>query len=98
MYQYRIKDKSIREVLIPLSSEVNFVWNFCNDVARRRHKESRFFTNESDLNELTKGSSKLLNINSQSIQATCQELLKQIKKRKVVRFRTRKKKLGWITN
>jgi len=50
MYQYRIKDKSIREVLIPLSSEVNFVWNFCNDVARRRYKESRFFTNESDIN------------------------------------------------
>ena len=92
-YQYRI---CIREVLIPLSSEVNFVWNFCNDIVRRRDKESRFFTNESDLNELTKGSSKLLNINSQSIQAIYQELLKQIKKRKLVRFRTRKKKLGWI--
>ena len=95
-YQYRIKDKSLREVLIPLSSEVNFVWNFCNGVVRRRYKESRFFTNESDLTELTRGSSKLLNINSQSIQAIYQELLKQIKKRKIVRFRTRKKKLGWI--
>ena len=95
-YQYRIKDKSLREVLIPLSSEVNFVWNFCNDIVRKRYKESRFFTNESDLTELTRGSSKLLKINSQSIQAIYQELLKQIKKRKIVRFRTRKKKLGWI--
>lgn len=45
---------------------------------------------------MTKGSSKELNINSQSIQATYEELLKQVKKRKIVRFRSRKNKLGWI--
>ena len=37
-YQYIIKVKSIREVLIPLSSEVNFLWNFCNEIVRRRYK------------------------------------------------------------
>ena len=31
-YQYRIKDSSIKNVLIPMSGTVNFVWNFCNDV------------------------------------------------------------------
>ena len=95
-YQYRIKDSSIKDVLIPMSSEVNFVWNFCNDVIRKRWKESRFFTYESTLNLLTKGSSKELNINSQTIQATFQELLKQVKKRKLVRFRSRKRRLGWL--
>ena len=95
-YKYRIKDSSIKKVLVSMSNEVNLVWNFCNEVIRRRWKESRFFTYESTLNSLTKGSSKELNINSQTIQATFQELLKQVKKRKVVRFRSRKRKLGWV--
>jgi hypothetical protein len=94
-YQYRIKDSSIKDVLIPMSSEVNFVWNFCNDVIRRRWKESRFFTNESVLSLLTKSSSKFLNINAQSIQAISEEILKQVKKRKLVRFRSRKRRLAF---
>jgi len=95
-YQYRIKDSSVKKVLIPMSSEVNFVWNFSNDVIKRRWKESRFYTDEKILGYLTKGSSKDLLINAQTIQATYQELLNQVKKRKKVRFRSRRRKLGWI--
>ena len=95
-YQYRIKDSSIRDVLIPMSSAVNYIWNFCNDIVRRRWQESRFYTSESTLHELTKGASKLFNLNSQTIQAIYEELLKQVKKRKRVRFRSAKWKRKWI--
>jgi len=95
-YQYRIKDSTVKKTLLRMSSDVNFVWNFCNEVVRKRYKESRFFTDASFLHELTKGSSKELNINSQTIQATFQELLIKIKKHKKIRFRSRKRKLGWI--
>jgi hypothetical protein len=53
-YQYRIKDSTVKKTLIQLSSNVNFVWNFCNDVVRRRYKESRFLTDEKLLTSLTK--------------------------------------------
>jgi transposase len=96
-YQYRIKDSTVKKTLISMAASVNFVWNFSNDIVRRRWKESRFFTYDSTLNLLTKGSSKELPINSQTIQATFQELLKQVKKnKKQIRFRSRKNKLGWI--
>jgi hypothetical protein len=81
-YQYRIKDSTVKKTLIQLSSNVNFVWNFCNDVVRRRYKESRFLTDEKLLTSLTKGSSKELLINSQTIQATFQDLLTKVKKHK----------------
>ena len=87
-YQYRIKDRSIREVLIPMASEVNFVWNFCNNIIRKLWKESRFYTKEALLGELTKGASKLLGINSQTIQAVYQELLFQVKQHGFIRFRS----------
>jgi hypothetical protein len=96
-YQYRIKDSTVKKTLLSMSSSVNFVWNFCNDIVRRRWKESRFLTNESVLNSLTKGSSKELPINSQTIQATYESLLLRVKKhKKQIRFRSRKTKLGWI--
>ena len=95
-YQYRIKDSSIRDVLIPMSSAVNFVWNYCNDIIRKNWQQSRFYTDEKLLSSVTKGASKLFNINSQTIQAIYEELLKQVKKRKRVRFRSAKWKRKWI--
>ena len=72
-YQYRIKDSSIRDVLIPMSSAVNFIWNYCNDIVRKNWQQSRFYTDEKLLSSLTKGASKFVNINSQSIQAIYEE-------------------------
>jgi putative transposase len=96
-YQYRIKDSGIKKNLIVMSSQVNFIWNSCNEVVRKRWKESRFYTDESILRSLTKGSSKELDINAQTIQAISEELLKNTKQfKKSLRFRSRKKKLGWI--
>ena len=96
-YRFRLKDGSRRDELKALAGHVNFVWNFCNDVIRRRWRESRFYTTKSDLQVLVKGSSKLLEINSQTIQAVAHECLLRVQKtRKNVRFRTGRKNLGWI--
>ena len=98
-YQYRIKDSSVKTILTKMSSNVNFVWNHCNEIVRKNWKESRQYTNETILNSITKGTSKEegILINSQSIQAVYEDLLQKVKKhKKQIRFRSRKTKLGWI--
>ena len=94
-YRYRIKDQNCREQLQRMARDVNYLWNYCNDIKNRRWQESRRQTNESDLSRLTKGSSKLLGINAQSIQAVYQELLTRGRCKRI-RFRSRRTKLGWV--
>ena len=75
------------------------MFNFANEVIRNNWKTSRKYTTKNDLHALTKGSSKLLGINSQTIQAVAYEVLaKTQQSRKNIRFRTAKggKNLGWI--
>jgi putative transposase len=96
-FRYRLKDGGKRDTLKHLAGQCNFVWNFTNEIIRRRWKESRFYTSRSDLNPLLKGSSKDLEINSQTIQAIAYECLLRVQKsKKQVRFRTGKKNLGWV--
>ena len=96
-YKFRLKDGTKRQELKLLAGNVNFVWNFSNSVIRKRWQTSRFFTSKNDLHVLTKGSSKLLEVNSQTVQAVAYECLLRVQKTKGrVRFRTGKKNLGWI--
>lgn len=98
-YSYRLKDGNKRELLRGLAGEVNFVWNFSNEFIRSRWKASRKYTSRGDLHTVTRGSSKLLRINAQTIQAVAYEcLLRTQKAKKFVRFRTAKggKNLGWV--
>jgi len=95
-YSYRIKDSRSKKLFSYMARDVNFVWNFSNDVIRRRWKESRKYTSGYDLNSLVKGSSKELLINSQTVQAVAYECaLRTQKAKKSLRFRGRKS-LGWI--
>ena len=97
-YSFRIKDSQKRKVLEKMSGSVNFIWNFCNDTAiqalERSHWISKF-----ELSNLTAGSSKLLGLHSQTLQAICEEYAtrrKQFKKTKL-NWRSRKKgALGWV--
>ena len=73
-YRFRLKDGSTSKNLKIRAGSVNFVWNYCNDVIRTNWKASRRYTQESDLQVLTKGASKGLPLNSQTIQATYQEI------------------------
>ena len=98
-YQYRIKDSTTKKTLIKLASNVNYIWNFSLDITKKRWKESRLYTDAKLLNSLTKGSSKEdeILINSQTIQATYQEVIKKTKQfKKPPKFRSRRNKLGWI--
>jgi len=96
-YKFRLKDSGTKERLKALAYEVNLVWNYSNEIIRKRWKESRFYTNRSDLNHLMAGASKDLDINSQTVQAVAYECLLRTKKaKKNVRWRSSKKGLGWV--
>ena len=96
-YQFRLKDGNLRLFLKKLAWETNLVWNYVNDIVRKRWKESRLYTSEADLNKLLKGSSEFLSINAQSIQAITQEYLLKLKTvKKFLRWRSVKKHLGWL--
>ena len=98
----RIKDKHCK-VLDQLASEVNFVWNYVNDLCFKHLQRTGKFFSAFDIAKYTAGASKELNLHSQSIQAITEELVlrrKQFKKAKlkwrVSNPNSSKKSLGWI--
>ena len=98
----RIKDKNCK-VLNQLATEVNFVWNYVNDLCFKHLKNTGQFFSAYDIAQYTKGTSKECNLHSQTIQAVTEELIirrKQFKKAKL-KWRVSNKKsarrsLGWI--
>ena len=98
----RIKDKNLK-VLDQLASEVNFVWNYANDLGFKYLKRTGEFLSSYDVDKYTKGASKECGLHSQTIQAISAELVtrrKQFKKAKL-KWRVSNKKsarrsLGWI--
>ena len=99
----RIKDKHCK-VLIQLASEVNFVWNYVNDLGLKHLQRTGKFFSAYDIAKYTAGASKAgLSLHSQTIQAVTEELVtrrKQFKKAKlkwrVSNRKSPKKSLGWI--
>jgi IS605 OrfB family transposase len=95
---YRLKDSSCRNQLRKLAWACNDVWNYANERnAYRwafRHKTLSAF----DLHKLTAGVSKELGIHSQTVQAVVDEFCKasQQFKRPKLRWRSRKRSLGWV--
>ncbi len=97
----RIKDKHAT-VLNAMACEVNFVWNFCNDLSYKHLQRTGKFFSGYDLDQYTTGATKEgLRISSITVQAVSAELVtrrKQFKKAKL-RWRTSfgaRKSLGWI--
>lgn len=98
----RIKDKHCN-VLNQMASEVNFVWNYVNDLCFKHLQRKQQFFSAYDIAKYTKGTSKECNLHSQTIQAVAEELVtrrKQFKKAKL-KWRVSNKKsarrsLGWI--
>ena len=71
----RIKDKHSK-VLNQLASEVNFVWNYVNDLCFKHLQRTGNFFSAFDIATYTKGASKAgLNLHSQTIQAITEELV-----------------------
>lgn len=96
-YKYRIKSKNIK-FLNKLAREVNFVWNYFNEISIKKMKDGRGFTGEFELNKLTTGSTKAgLTLNLSSIQGVSRIFCKSKKQFKKVNLRWRgRKSLGFI--
>jgi len=96
-YSYRIKDGNVSKQLNKLAKAVNFVWNYCNETSYYAIKNRRKFLSKYDFRPLTKGASKELPINSQTVQAISDEYVTRRKQFKKAKLKWRgKKSLGWV--
>jgi putative transposase len=96
----RVKDKHAR-FLRTGAGEVNCVWNFCNDLSYRCLRRDRRWLSGFDLQKYTKGSSKLMAIDSTAVQSVCEEFATRRKQFGKAKLRWRKtygvgRSLGWI--
>lgn len=99
----RIKDKHCK-VLDQLASEVNFVWNYVNDLCFKHLQRTGKFLSAFDVAKYTSGSSKAgLNLHSQTVQAVTEELITRRKQFKKAKLKWRvsdknsaRRSLGWI--
>jgi len=76
---------------------VNFVWNYCNETQRKAVESHRKWLHWMTLTKLTAGSSKLLDLNAQTIQSICKTFYdsRTTHKRPWLRWRS-KRSLGWV--
>ena len=76
---------------------MNFVWNFCNDSQRFAILHCKRWPTGFDLSGLCKGTSKLLGLHSQTVQAVCERYAKnrQTFKKRSLRVRG-KRDCGWV--
>ena len=95
-YRFRLKDKHAAE-LNRQARAVNVVWNYCNEMQQKAVRSGRRWLTAIDLQKLTAGSSKQLDIHAHTIQKTCQQYDRsRIQFKKAwLRFRDRKS-LGWV--
>lgn len=99
-YQYRLKNgnKRQRKALREMARSVNYTWNYANETSQLAWKRDRKWLKSAEVDKLIKGSSKLLGLHSQTIQAVVQE---HAKKRNThskckLRWRSKKKNTDWI--
>jgi putative transposase len=97
----RIKDKHA-SVLRQMSRDVNFVWNYSQDLALKVFERERRFLSAFDIAKFTRGATKEgLNLHSQTVQAVSEEYVLRRKQSKKVKLRWRvsggaRRSLGWI--
>lgn len=101
---FRVKDATSGKRLVALGNAVNTVWNHCNAVSAksaRPYAGRGSLPNYAQLHASTKGSSKLLGLPSQVIQAVCKEYTVKRKAAGRLKLRWRvsrgmKRSLGWV--
>lgn len=97
----RLKDKHA-VALRQMSRDVNFVWNYSQDLALKVFERERRFLSAFDIAKYTRGATKEgLNLHSQTVQAVSEEYVLRRKQFKKVKLRWRvsggaKRSLGWI--
>jgi putative transposase len=98
---YKFKLKSSGKALKPLAAKVNYVWNYCNRTSHKAIRRDHKWLSNFDLQYLVAGTSKLLKLDSQTIQSVCRRFVdcrNQFKKAKLKpRYATgRNRSLSWI--
>jgi putative transposase len=97
----RLKDKHAK-FLRDLAREVNFVWNYCNELQITMFNRERRFLSGYDFAQFTRGATKEgLHLHSQTVQAIAEEYATRRRQFRKVRLRWRKstgsrRSLGWI--
>jgi IS605 OrfB family transposase len=96
----RLKDRHA-PILSRMARDVNFVWNYTNELSSRSIRERGQFLSAYDIAAYTKGASKELGVNSQTIQGVAEEYVTRRKQFKKARLSWRKsggvrRSLGWI--
>ncbi len=97
----RLKDKHA-QFLGALAREVNFVWNYCNDLQITMFNRERRFLSGYDFAKFTRGATKEgLHLHSQTVQAIAEEYATRRRQFKKVRLSWRKstgsrRSLGWV--
>ena len=97
----RLKDKHA-DALAAMARDVNFVWNYANDLSYRVWQRERRFLSNVDIDKYTAGATKAgLNLHSQTVQAISKELVTRRIQHKKVKLRWRvsrgsRRSLGWI--
>ena len=95
-YRYRIKDATSGRHLRRQAREVNRVWNYCGDIQNAARRHNKRWPSGFDLIKLTSGSSKLLGLHSDTVQAVCKQFaISRDACGKRPRWRGRKS-LGWV--
>ena len=97
-FRYRLKDATSGKHLLRMAWACHTVWNFCNEVsllAWRRHKH---FLSAFDLINLCAGAGHALGLHTDTLSEICQEYArrKRLAKKIKLRWRSRKRSLGWI--
>lgn len=95
-YKFRLRDKHSTE-MDRQARAINFVWNYCNETQRKAVKSGRKWLTWHDLQKLTAGASKLLDIHAHTIQQVCQQYdrSRSTKRKPWLRWRG-KRSLGWV--
>src|SRR5882762_2362042 len=97
----RLKDKHAK-FLRDLAGEVNFVWNYCNELQITTFNREQRFLSGYDFAKFTRGATKEgLHLHSQTVQAIAEEYATRRKQFRKVRLGWRKstgsrRSLGWI--
>jgi putative transposase len=97
----RLKDKHSK-FLRDLAGEVNFVWNYCNELQITMFNRERRFLSGYDFAKFTRGGTKEgLHLHSQTVQAIAEEYATRRRQFRKARLRWRKSRgrrrsLGWI--
>jgi putative transposase len=95
-FKFRLRDKHAAE-LNRQARAVNFVWNYLNETQQKAARAHRKWLSAFDLQKLTNGASKDLDLHAHTIQRVCRAYddARKTHKKAWLRWRGRKS-LGWI--